>query len=214
MHEGDVRMVDVDPIHPQAEAIAAAAEVLVAGRPVVFPTDTVYGIGMVVLSGGDAGEIFEIKRRDRAQTLPWLVASVDALVLYGVELPKGCLALAADHWPGALTIVVRASEKVPAAYRAADGTIALRMPDSPVALSLVEAVGAPIATTSANLHGCPAAVSVAELDPELLARTPLVLDGGIIPSGVPSTVVSYADGAPKMIREGEISEKTILAYGR
>ncbi len=197
---------------PDAGAIAQVAEVLLDGEPAIFPTDTVYGIGMAAGPGRSDDAIFHMKRRSALQTLPWLVASPDDLARYGRDIPEGCVELARDLWPGALTIVVRASDEVPENYRASDGTIALRMPNSPVALALIEALGMPLSTTSANIHGRPAVASAAELDPELVSQVPVVLDGGTIPSGVPSTIVSYVDGHPLVIREGSIPASTVLSY--
>lgn len=204
MTQQNTKILKVDLNNPNSSAIEQAAKALLDGYPVIFPTDTVYGIGMAALSGGDAGEIFDIKCRDRAQTLPWLVSSPDDLALYGADLPQSCIELANDHWPGALTIVVKASEKVPPAYRANDGTIALRIPDSQIALALIQACGLPLATTSANIHGYPAAASVLDLDKNIVGKVAVLIDGGTIPLGVPSTIISYASGVPKLIREGSV----------
>ncbi len=208
----NVKVLRVDLNKPDDGVISAGAAVLKDAKPLVFPTDTVYGIGMAVGQNLDANKIFDIKKREYSQTLPWLVNSIEMLDFFGEDVCESCKNLARDYWPGALTIVVRASNNVPDIYRASDNTIALRMPDSIVSLKLIEAVDSPIATTSANIHGRMAVSSFEELDKELLDQVDLALDGGKIPLGVPSTIVSYADGSPKILRAGAIDEKIISDY--
>lgn len=203
--------VKIDMLAPDRESIARAAAVLEGGRPLIFPTDTVYGIGSIAHEGSDPGEIFEIKRRERSQTLPWLVDAPDGIERFGAELPDYAVALVERFWPGPLTLVVKASGAVPPQFAGADGTIALRMPDSPVALALMRAVGAPLATTSANLHGKPAVNDSAELDPAIVPLVPLVLDAGRIEGGVPSTIVSCTGRTPTILREGFITPSAIEA---
>ena len=122
----------------------------------MFPTDTVYGLGVAVEAARSPQALFDIKRRDRGKPVAWLVGDASDLERYGREVPDAACALARAHWPGPLTLVVKASQAVPPAFRSAEGTIGLRMPDSETALALVRAAGGPVATTSANLSGGPA----------------------------------------------------------
>ena len=205
------RVIRLDASEPQGSAIDEAARLLAGGSAVIFPTDTVYGIGIAVDAASSPELLFELKRRDHAKSIPWLVASPDDLRVYGREVPDYCLELARRHWPGALTLVVRASDEVPQAFRAGDGTLALRMPDCRVALDLIRAVGRPLATTSANISGRGAVASCEALDPELAALVPLVLDAGGIMSGQPSTVVSCLGDEPRVLREGAITAGQVSA---
>ena len=204
----------VDSVAPDASVIGRAAELLHAGEAVVFPTDTVYGIGVAAGEGCTPGILFDIKRRDRAQTIPWLVRDARDVERYGYDVPAYGIELAGRFWPGALTLVVRAGAAVPEAFRSADGTIALRAPDHAVPQALMRALDAPLAATSANVHGRPAVASPAELDPELTALVPLVLDGGITPGGIPSTIVSCTETEPRILRLGAISEAAIMECAR
>jgi L-threonylcarbamoyladenylate synthase len=194
----------INPRTPDFALIAQIADVVRCGTPFVFPTDTVYGLGMAVVEGGSLQALFELKGRDEGKAIAWLVADADALVTYGTDVPGFAFELARRHWPGALTLVVRASRAVPEAFRARDGSIALRAPASPIALALIRALGAPLATTSANRQGHPPATSLAALDPQLAARVALAVDGGPTSGLIPSTVVSCLSEHPHVLREGAL----------
>lgn len=150
--------------------ISAAAQALRDGRPAAFPTDTVPGVAVAPNAALDAHVLARIKGRDEGKPIAWLVASPEALDAYGQDVPPYARELAAEGWPGALTLVVRANRNVPVAYQSARGTIGLRMPASPTALRLIEAAGSPLATTSANLAGEPAPSSMDDLTPAFVER--------------------------------------------
>lgn len=149
----------------QEDGMEGAARALRAGRPAAFPTDTVYGVGVAVEYAAGPQELFRLKRRDEGKPVAWLVGSPDDLLTYGKDVPDYALRLARAFWPGGLTLVVRASERVPAAFQSAEGTIGLRMPASALALELIGKAGCPLATTSANFSGEPAPGAFDELDP-------------------------------------------------
>lgn len=201
-------VITVDQAHPSAEVVARAAAVLRDGGVAVVPTDSVYGICCAAVPGNPAhGRIFEIKRRDRAQTLPWFVADPADLLRYGRNVPAWALRLAEAHWPGALTLVVRASDEVAPEYAqpAPDGaTIALRVPESELCRALVRALGRPLAQTSANTHGAPAATSGHGVEPGIVDAVDLTLDGGAAPVGVPSTIVDATGPEPRILRLGAL----------
>ena len=115
--------------------------------------------------------------------------------------------LARTFWPGPLTLIVKASAEVPEAFRSKEGTIGLRMPNNPCALELIDAVGCPLATTSANVSGERSASSFAELDPALCAQVAAVLSDGVDggKSGVASTVIDCTQDHPLIVREGAIT---------
>lgn len=207
---GEVRAVDQD--RPSKDVLVEAAEVLRAQGVLVMPTDSVYGIGCAATPGNPAhGRIFDIKRRDRAQTLPWLVADEEDLDRFGRDVPVWAHALARAFWPGALTLVVRASAAVPAEYRRlGDETIALRLPNSNLVRDLARGVGAPLATTSANVHGAPSATTGAAVDARLLELADLTLDAGPAPIAVASTIVDCTTPQPRLLREGTITAGEVL----
>ena len=206
---GSVRVVDQQ--RPDAGILCETAHLLRAGGVLVMPTDSVYGIGCAAMPANPAHErVFAIKLRDRAQTLPWLVADVADLARYGRGVPSWAEDLARAHWPGALTLVVRASSAVPAEYRAADGTLALRVPDSNLVRALVREVG-PLAVTSANTHGEAAATSGAGVEARIVEAADLTLDAGPAPVGIASTIVDATSSVPRILRQGavEVAEHTM-----
>lgn len=204
-------IIRCDQRNPSEEALAAAAEVLLNQGVVVLPTDSIYGIGAAALPNCKGLErVFAAKQRPRSQTLPWLIEGPRALYRYGRALPPWASTLADEFWPGALTLVVRGSGEVSPEYRAADGTIALRVPDSPFVRKLVKRVGTALAATSANLHAEPPSATFEGLDQRIIDASDLAVDGGEAPVGVASTVVDCSRDRPHIVRVGAISEQDIL----
>ena len=203
-------VISVDQDHPARGVVDRACDVLVGEGVLVMPTDSVYGIGCLASPANPAlWRIFDIKHRDRTQTLPWLVADEEDLVRYGHDVSSSARSLVAAFWPGALTLVVEAAGAVPPEYRGADGTIALRMPDSNLVRDIARGCGIPLAVTSANTHGLAAATSGANVEPQIVAAADLVLDAGPAPVGVASAIVDCAHGAPRVLREGAITREMI-----
>ena len=197
-----------------------------AGNLALIPTETVYGVGVAVGAFATADpstaplppkqsgyqRIFSLKQRELAQTVPWLVAGEEDLEVFGRDAGPAAHALARAFWPGALTIVVKASSEVPAFMRAADGTVALRASASPVVQGLIRGCGSPLAVTSANTHGAPAPASFEQIEHAVLQGVDVAIDAGTTPWRVASTIVSVADGAgavPRIIREGALTREQI-----
>lgn len=193
--------------------LSKAVAALSAGLPVIFPTDTVYGLGVAVGMAKDPVVLYDIKERDHGKPVAWLVGNPDALTLYGRVVPEFACAIARTFWPGPLTLVVKAGPNVPEPFRAPDDTIALRMPDNRLALDLIERVGFPLATTSANISGQKAPRAFADLDPVLLERVSVALRDDSEKSGVASTVIDCTSDHPTIVREGGISIADIRALG-
>ena len=201
-----------------ASLVARVAESLRGGGVAVLPTDSVYGICCAATSGNPAHErIFKVKGRERSQTLPWFVADASDLEVYGRDVPPWAVRLAERLWPGALTIVVRASERVPGEYAQqtpTGGTIALRVPGSELDRAVVRMLGCPVAQTSANAHGAPSATAGSELDAHIAEAVDLVVDAGPAPVGVASTIVDATGAEPRVLRAGAISEAEVLSLAR
>ena len=201
-HAGKV--VACDQRDPSPEVVSEAAAVLEGGGVVVMPTDSVYGIGAAAVPGNPGhARIFDIKRRDRAQTLPLLVADPSELDRLAEAVPAWARELAERYWPGVLTLVVAASEAVPADYRRADGTVALRVPDSPLVRELARRVG-PLAVTSANTHGMPSPATSDDIERRIADEADLTLAAGPTPGGVASTIIDATGPEPKIIRPGAL----------
>ncbi len=201
----------IDQEAPNAEVINLAATVLRDGGLIVFPTETVYGLGALADSKFGPHEIFEVKVRPDHMAIPLLVETEDALDTWGVDVPECAHRLAHAFWPGALTIVVKASERVPKEFRADDGTIGLRSPDHEVVMELIQAAGGPIFATSANTHGNPAPGSFEDIEPRIIAAVDVALDAGETHHQMASTVVLCTGDEPVIVREGAIPADKVLA---
>ncbi|MEA5076785.1 MAG: L-threonylcarbamoyladenylate synthase [Coriobacteriia bacterium] len=205
------KVIHVDPENPSAEVVNLAATLLKDGGIIVFPTETVYGIGASATSCIGSQEIIDIKMRPKNKPLPWLVDGEDALETYGVDVPDYAHRLARAFWPGALTIVVKAADIVAKEFRDDRDTVALRSPDHPLVRELIRSNGAAVVTTSANTSGEPPATSFEELEERIIAAADIVLDGGETPHKLASTVVDCTGPEPVVTRVGPISEAEVMA---
>lgn len=186
-----------------------AIETLTQGGVVVYPTDTVYGVGCRIDDDAAVRRLFVLKGRPHTEALPVLLADVAQLDQYARDVPPAARRLVSRFWPGALTVVVRRSERVPSLVAGGGPTVALRVPNHPVPRALVRAVGVPIVGTSANTHGMPSPVTAQLAVYDLGDRVDLVLDGGRVPGGRESTVVDVTSQSPRVVRQGAIPAKEI-----
>lgn len=193
----------------QPDAIEQALRILRAGGLAAFPTDTVYGVGALAFDGPAVESIYAAKDRPVEKAIPILIADADDLDKVAVDIPPMARILAARFWPGPLTLVVPKQPTLPEAV-SATATVAVRIPDHPVARALLRAAG-PMAVTSANLSGQPSPVNAEEVMRQLNGRIPLVLDGGATPGGIPSTLVDCLGAEPVLLREGPLTKEQILA---
>jgi L-threonylcarbamoyladenylate synthase len=165
----------------------------------------VYGVGVAVRFAASPQAIYDMKQRDAGKPIAWLVDGLQALDEYGVDVPEQARELARAHWPGALTLIVKASDSVPKAYQAQDGTIGLRMPASETALALIMEAG-PLATSSANVSGNPDSNACTEIDARLLQGAGAFVDfEKAVSSGVASTVIDCSHGELRVVRQGDIA---------
>lgn len=190
---------------PEPALISYAAARIRSGHVVGIPTDTFYGLAVDPLNLRAVDRVYEIKSRMRHKALSLIIESVEQAEDLAHILTDDFYALAAKFWPGPLTIIVKASSRLPLKVTANTGNVALRVPDNAIALAVTRAAGFPITATSANLSGsseCTTAESVRE---QLGTRIPLIVDGGTTPRVVASTIVDLSDDKKwKVIREGAI----------
>jgi tRNA threonylcarbamoyl adenosine modification protein (Sua5/YciO/YrdC/YwlC family) len=192
----------------RAAGLTAAAQAVRAGRLVVLPTDTVYGLGCDAFSSTAVKALLAAKHRGPDMPVPVLVGSwstIDGLVL---GVPAAARSLIEAFWPGGLSIVLPHAPSLSWDLGSTKGTVMLRMPLHPVALELLREVG-PMAVSSANISGRPPASSAAEAQEQLASSVDLYLDGG--PSGAPvaSTIVDLTGSEPRILREGEITRQQV-----
>ena len=189
--------------------IESAAALLKRGEPVVFPTETVYGLGAPVFDEKAILKIFSIKKRPPDNPLIVHIADVDDALDLSYDTPPDFWKLAERYWPGPLTIVLPKKDKVPACVSAGHPTVAIRMPAHTGALELIRAVGQPLAAPSANLSGRPSPTRALDVWEDLQGRVALILDGGECRIGIESTVISLTGSEPLLLRPGSVSKEEI-----
>jgi L-threonylcarbamoyladenylate synthase len=209
-HPGPPRGSGVNVRFPDAQAIAEGAELLRQGRLVVFPTETVYGLGANGLDGKAIERIFAAKGRPADNPVILHVADEGMARTMASDWSEAAHRLTRRFWPGPLTVVVPKSPDVPPQATGGLDTVALRAPDHPVARRLIEAAAVPNSAPSANRSGRPSPTRCRDALGDLGAAVSLYLDGGPTRIGVESTVVSLA-GRPTLLRTGGIPREAIEA---
>ncbi len=191
------------------EAIAQAAKLLLEGKIVGIPTETVYGLGANAYDAAAVREIFNVK--GRPQDNPLIVHISDLMMLNSIvkEITPEAAALARRFWPGPLTIVLHKTERIPDVISCGLPTVAVRMPVHPVASALIRKAGVPVAAPSANLSGLPSTTTAQHVYDDLKGKIPMILDGGPCDVGVESTVISLTGERPVILRPGIITLEQI-----
>ncbi len=196
---------------PTEEAIAEAARVLRAGGLVVFPTETVYGLGAHALDAYAVARIFEVKNRPRFDPLIVHIADPSGMEELWEAVPDRARRLIERFWPGPLTVVLPKRPVVPDIVTAGLPTVAVRMPSHPVAQALIRTAGVPVAAPSANPFGHLSPTRVEHIAPALRARVDLIIDGGPCEFGVESTIVGVTEEAVTVLRLGAVPVEALEA---
>ena len=184
-----------------------ALEVIQSGGVVDFPTDTVYGIGTTAYKENAVSKLYRVKGRSTDISIPILIADQDLLGEVAKRVSPAVKVLAEAFWPGPLTLVLDKGERIAPAVSATN-TVGIRVPDHNFVRELLRQAG-PMAVTSANLSGSPSLSSASEVLEEMDGKLELVIDGGIAPGGIPSTVVDCTQKIPIILREGPITKEQI-----
>ena len=180
------------------------------GGVVVFPTDTLYGLGADVFSLPALQRIFSIKGRPADLALPVLVAGLDQVEAVALPMSSQARRLAQRFWPGPLTLVMHRSPDLPDLVTGGADTVAVRMPDHLVPIALARRLGHPITGTSANLSGQPDLLDLGALENQLGNLVDHIIQTGPVPAGTASTIMDVTGDAPQLLREGAISLEEIL----
>lgn len=199
----------VEVLRPDAAGLARAVRTLRGGGVVGMPTETVYGLAADALDPDAVGRIFAIKGRPADNPLIVHLASADELDRVVAAVTPLAARLATRFWPGPLTLVLAGHARVPSVTTAGLATVAVRVPDHPVASALLTAFGGPLAAPSANRSGRPSPTTAAHVATDLGDDLGVVLDGGPCPVGVESTVVDVRGTAPVVLREGSITREEL-----
>lgn len=191
----------------ERDDLERAAEILEAGGVGILPTDTVYGLCARADSETGVKRVFEIKERDIAKPLPILISEFEqARELAIVDAPEA-VSLMREYWPGPLTLVLRRRPDAPRLAYQGEKSIALRIPDSPFCLALIDLAGC-LVGTSANLSGDPSPVSFEGVSQAILGMVDFAVEAGACRLGLDSTVVD-ATGKPRILREGALLREDV-----
>jgi len=204
-YKAETYMAKIDALEPDPLSMALAAQVIIEGGLVAFPTETVYGLGANALNGEAVERIFKAKERPGNDPVIVHIDEMEQLDLVAADIPQVAYDLAETFWPGALTMIFKRTDHVPDIVTAGQETVAVRMPSHPIAQALIRKSGVPIAAPSANRFGRPSPTSAVHVMHDLLGRVDVVLDGGSTHIGVESTIVDLTQPVPTMLRPGGIS---------
>ena len=199
-----MEVLRIDPEHPDELALIRVAEEVLRGGVVAFPTDTIYGLGCSLFDVDAVEMLGRIKRRDPTHAFISLIP--EPLQAWGLSAEIGPLAerLIQRYWPGPLSLILRASPLVPARLLGRGGTIALRCPKDTLCQQILEHIGGPVVSSSANLSGEPPAESAAEVVAIFGNQLDLVLDGGPRRARPPTTLVDVSGARPRLLRRGAL----------
>jgi L-threonylcarbamoyladenylate synthase len=187
------------------QTIRRARRMLRSGKVIAFPTDTVYGVGADAFQPEAVAALYAVKNRPTNKAIPILVSQIEDIARVARTVPIAAWELVQRFWPGGLTLVLPRAKRVPPILTAGGSSVAIRCPDHPVPLDLMNTIGAPLATTSANLSGQASPTNARQVLTQLAGRVPLIIDGGECPEGVPSTILDLSVTPPRLLRVGAIA---------
>ena len=199
------RIIIEDRNHIKDEELKEAASILRSGGLVAFPTETVYGLGGNALDEDAARKIYAAKGRPSDNPLIAHVSCVEEVAPLVKEIPEAGRKLMEAFWPGPLTMIFPKSEKVPYGTTGGLDTVAIRMPDDPVANRLIALAGVPVAAPSANTSGRPSPTTADHVWQDMNGRIEMIIDGGPVGIGVESTIVDVSSAVPAVLRPGAIT---------
>ncbi|MFG6384282.1 MAG: threonylcarbamoyl-AMP synthase [Lachnospiraceae bacterium] len=191
------------------EKIKTAGKIIREGGVVAFPTETVYGLGADALNSQASQKIYAAKGRPSDNPLIVHISNIEDLRKITIEVPEKAKKLAACFWPGPLTMIFKKSEVVPLETTGGLQTVAVRMPNHPIALALIQEGGGFIAAPSANISGRPSPTLAEHVIFDLYGRIPMILDGGLVGIGLESTIVDFSEEIPMILRPGYITKEMI-----
>ena len=185
------------------------AEIIRNGGIVLFPTETVYGIGTNGLNETAIKKLFKIKQRPLNKPISLLVNSIDMINKIAKDITEIEYSIIKEFFPGPLTIVLKKKDIVPNILTANRNTVGIRMPSNDIALKLIEYTGFPIATSSANISSQPSGTRLQDITKDFDGKADYFIDGGPSKIGLSSTVIQVIDDIPHILRQGTVTEKQI-----
>jgi L-threonylcarbamoyladenylate synthase len=205
-----VDVLPVDSRHPDRRVLDAAAEAVLRGGVIAFPTDTLYGLGCSLFDVSAVEMVARLKRRDPRHAVISLIPVPEQAWGLAANVSPLAEKLIRAFWPGPLSLIFVASRIVPARVQGAGGTVALRCPDDPLSVALLDRIGGPVVSSSANLSGQAPAETAGEVVAYFGNQLDLVLDGGPRRGDVPSTLVDVSGARAKLLRRGALDVTALL----
>lgn len=205
----DTIIEKVDPEHIDADVMEQAGKLIAEGELVAFPTETVYGLGGDALDPDASRKIYAAKGRPSDNPLIVHIAEFEDMKRVAREVPEQAKKLADAFWPGPLTMIVWKSDAVPEATTGGMQTVAVRMPNHPVALELIRRSGCLIAAPSANTSGRPSPTEAQHVAEDLSGKIAMILDGGPVGIGIESTIIDLTEEKPMILRPGYITPEML-----
>jgi L-threonylcarbamoyladenylate synthase len=202
-------IITIDPNNPDPQALREAAAIILQGGIAIYPTETVYGIGVRYDDAAALQRLFDLKERGERKPVLLLLPRAEDVRHISSDVPPEALLLAKRFWPGPLTLVVPARPDLCTLVTAGSGSVGCRVSSSAVAAGLVCACGLPITSTSANLSGGPNPSSIADIPSEVIAQADIILDAGPGAGTLPSTVYDVSQHPFCLVRPGLIAEADI-----
>ena len=205
----DTIIEKIDPGNIDADVMDRAGKLIAEGELVAFPTETVYGLGGDALDPDASRKIYAAKGRPSDNPLIVHIAEFDDMKRVAREVPEQARKLADAFWPGPLTMIVWTSDAVPEATTGGMQTVAVRMPNHPVALELIRRSGCLIAAPSANTSGRPSPTEAQHVAEDLSGKIAMILDGGPVGIGIESTIIDLTEEKPMILRPGYITPEML-----
>ena len=205
----DTKVIRLDNQHIDTKLLHQAGDIIKAGGLVAFPTETVYGLGGDALNPDSSRKIYAAKGRPSDNPLIVHICRMEDLKPIVKEVPEGVRRLAEAFWPGPLTMIMEKSDLVPYETTGGLNTVAVRMPDNPVAMQFIEDAGGYVAAPSANLSGRPSPTSVKYVKEDMMGRIEMIIDGGDVEIGLESTIVDMTEEEPVILRPGYITKEML-----
>jgi L-threonylcarbamoyladenylate synthase len=208
----ETRIIRIRPDRVGPDVVALIAGVLRKGGVVAYPTDTFYGLGASCFSKRAIRRIYRLKKRERAKPLSILVSDLGMVRSLAAEIPSLFWELAEEFWPGPLTLILKASSRLPEEILGPQDSVGIRLPALPWLRGLIGKTALPITGTSANISGEKEIEDPEEVISSFSGKVDLIVDGGRTEGGLPSTVVDLSSPKPVILREGAVPRSILEEY--
>jgi L-threonylcarbamoyladenylate synthase len=209
---GLMRVVTVNPTHPREDRLSEAVEAIEAGGVVALPTETLYGLACDAFNRVALARINQMKGKPSDSPILLMISDAGQVDTVAESVPERFHELTELFWPGPLTLVVPASDRVPVEVTGGSGKVAVRVPGLALPRQIARALGRPITGPSANLHGQPACRTAFEVAETFGDALEMILDGGSTAAGKPSTILDLTGSVPRILREGILPASSLEPF--